>query len=128
MHRPYGPALLAVAALLAISEIHGQQIDSGATRVTALTKQRQDTLQELSQVAKERKELQASDLDAEGEQQRLGPQWSFQKQELIQRRNGIAESLKSNARREAALNGKLKGLDDQLRGLEGGSGSSSTTN
>jgi hypothetical protein len=128
MHRPSGHALLAVAALLAISEIHGQQIDSGASRITALTKQRQDTLQELSQVAKERKELQAADLDAEGEQQRLGPQWSFQKQELIQRRNGLADSLKANAKREAALNGKLKGLNDQLRGLDRGSDSSSTAN
>jgi hypothetical protein len=119
MRRPSMHALLAAAALLTISvqEIHSQQPDAASSRRMVLTKQRQDTLQELSLIATERKDLEEQDWDAEREQQQLGPQFSFQKQSLIQQRSGIAEALKDNARREAALNEKLKGLDEQLRGL-----------
>jgi hypothetical protein len=119
MRRPSVHALLAAAVLLTISvqEIHSQQPDAASSRRMELTKQRQDTLQELSSIATERKELEQQDWDAEREQRQLGPQFSFEKQSLIQQRNGIAEALKDNARREAAVNEKLKGLDEQLRGL-----------
>lgn len=119
MHRPSVHALLAAVSLLTISpqEIHGQQPDSASSRRIALTKQRQDTLQKLSEVATERKELEVQDLDAQVQQDQLGPQWSFQKQEIIQRRNGIAEALKDDAKRESTLSEKLRILDDQLRGL-----------
>jgi cytochrome c556 len=119
MHRPSIYALLAAAALLttSVQESHGQQPESASSRRTVLTKQRQNTLQELSQVAKERKELQQADLDAERQQAQLGPQYSFQKQSLVQQRSGIVEALKDNAKHEAALNEKLRSLDDQLKGL-----------
>jgi uncharacterized protein (DUF3084 family) len=122
MHRPSVHLLLAAAVLLTISaqEIHGQQPDSASNRRAVLTKQKQDTMDELGTVAAQRKELQQQDWEAERQLAQSGPQFSFQKQELTQRRSGIAEALRDNAKREAVLNEKLRSLDNQLRGLKEG--------